>query len=57
MPQPPLDEFYRNNVVGGPGAFVISIDDFSTFAYAIVNKLIKEIAGEVPSTNLALGHR
>jgi hypothetical protein len=57
MPQPPLDEFYRNNVVGGPGAFVIAIDDFSTFAYAIVNKLIKEIAGDLPSTNLALGHR
>jgi Protein of unknown function (DUF1194) len=46
MPQPPLDEFYRSHVIGGPGAFVIAIDDFSTFAYAIVNKLIKEIAGE-----------
>ncbi len=44
MPQPPLDEFYRNHVIGGTGAFVIAIDDFSTFAYAIVNKLIKEIA-------------
>ena len=40
----------------GPGAFVIAIDDFSSFAYAIVNKLIKEIAGEVPPTNLAAGH-
>lgn len=46
VPQPPLDEFYRNHVIGGPGAFVIAIDDFSTFAYAIMNKLIKEIAGE-----------
>ena len=55
IPQPPLDEFYRSNVIGGPGAFVISIDDFSSFAYAIVNKLIKEIAGELPATNLAAG--
>lgn len=53
MPQPPLDDFYRNNVIGGPGAFVIAIDDFSTFAYAIVNKLIKEIVGDLPSINLA----
>ena len=45
FPQPPLDEFYRENVIGGPGAFVIAIDDFDTFAYAMVNKLIKEIAG------------
>jgi hypothetical protein len=45
FPQPPLDEFYRNHVIGGPGAFVVSIEDFSTFAYAIRNKLIREIAG------------
>jgi hypothetical protein len=46
MPQPPLDQFYREHVIGGPGAFMIAIDDFNTFAYAIVNKLIKEIAGD-----------
>jgi len=57
MPQPPLDEFYRNNVIGGTGAFVIAIDDFSSFAYAIVNKLVKEIAGEPRPTNLAAGQR
>jgi hypothetical protein len=43
--QPPLDEFYREQVIGGPGAFVIAVDEFESFAYAIVNKLIKEIAG------------
>lgn len=57
VPQPPLDEFYRNNVVGGPGAFVIAIDDFSTFAFAIVNKLVREIAGDPRATHLAAGHR
>lgn len=56
MPQPPLDEFYRENVIGGPGAFVIAIDDFESLAYAMVNKLIKEIAGFPvdPSIGLAL---
>jgi len=44
-PQPPLDEFYRENVIGGTGAFLIAIDDFESFAHAIINKLIKEIAG------------
>jgi hypothetical protein len=53
MPQPALDDFYRAHVIGGPGAFVIAIDDFSSFAYAIVNKLVKEIAGEVLPTNVA----
>ena len=57
MPQPALDEFYRNHVIGGPGAFVIAIDDFSSFAYAIVNKLVKEIAGDLPAQNLAEGAR
>ncbi|MGQ0662976.1 MAG: DUF1194 domain-containing protein [Pseudomonadota bacterium] len=49
-PQPPLDDYFRGSVIGGPGAFVIAIEDFTTFAYAIVNKLIKEIAGHPPAT-------
>lgn len=53
LPQPPLDEFYRDHVIGGPGAFVIAIDDFSTFAYAIMNKLIKEIAGKPVAPDVA----
>lgn len=53
MPQPPVDEFYRSNVIGGPGAFVLAIDDFSSFAYAIVNKLVREIAGDGPPVELA----
>jgi hypothetical protein len=43
-PSPPLDQYFRDEVIGGPGAFVIVIEDFSTFAYAIRNKLIREIA-------------
>lgn len=39
-----LNEYYRQNVVGGPGAFVIVAEDFNSFAYAMANKLIREIA-------------
>ena len=39
-----LDNYYRENVAGGPGAFVLVVEDFNSFAYAVVNKLIKEIA-------------
>ena len=44
--QPPegLGEYYRQNVTGGPGSFVIVIEDFTTFGEAIVNKLVTEIA-------------
>ncbi len=52
-PQPALDVFYREQVIGGPGAFVIAIEDFSTFAYAIRNKLIREIASADGEVELA----
>lgn len=39
-----LENYYRENVVGGPGAFVLVVDDFTSFAYAITNKLVREIA-------------
>jgi len=45
--QPPegLPAYYRNNVVGGTGAFLQVMQDFSTFGDAITNKLLTEIAG------------
>jgi hypothetical protein len=49
----PLDEFYRDNVVGGPGAFVLVVDSFDTFAYGIVNKIVREVAGLPVRTRLA----
>jgi hypothetical protein len=39
-----LAHYYRTNVVGGPGAFVIVAEDFNSFGQAIVKKLIAEIA-------------
>ena len=40
----PLQVRYRDNVVGGPGAFVIVAENFNSFGQAILNKLIAEIA-------------
>jgi hypothetical protein len=39
-----LDGYYRNNVIGGPGAFVMVAENFNSFGQAILNKLIAEIA-------------
>ncbi len=39
-----LDNYYRNNVIGGPGAFVMAAENFNSFGQAILNKLIAEIA-------------
>jgi hypothetical protein len=40
-----LDRYYRENVVGGPGAFVLPAESFAEFRTAILRKLIHEIAG------------
>jgi hypothetical protein len=42
--EPDLDRYYQDNVIGGPGAFVIAAKDFETFGEAILKKLIAEIA-------------
>jgi hypothetical protein len=39
-----LANYYRNNVMGGPGAFVMEAKDFNSFGQAIVAKLIAEVA-------------
>jgi len=41
--EPNLDIYYRQNVVGGVGAFVISARDYTDFADAILKKLLHEI--------------
>jgi hypothetical protein len=43
--QPPggLPEWYRQNVIGGPGAFLRVVEDFRSFADAMTNKLVSEI--------------
>lgn len=44
--QPPggLTQWYRDNVTGGVGSFVLEVHDFQTFGEAMTRKLISEIA-------------
>jgi hypothetical protein len=39
-----LDRYYFDNVIGGPGAFIVPADSYENFSQAIVRKLILEIA-------------
>lgn len=48
-----LAKYYRDNVIGGPGAFVVPIDDFKTFDEAMIRKLISEIAAAPPGVERA----
>jgi len=40
-----LDKYYEENVIGGPGAFMIVADDFDHFGRAVRSKLVREISG------------
>jgi hypothetical protein len=42
--EPYLDRYYFDNVIGGPGAFMIPAASYEAFADAILKKLIIEIA-------------
>jgi len=46
---PDLDLYYADCVTGGPGAFVLPVDDPSQLADAIRQKLVLEIAGMPPT--------
>jgi hypothetical protein len=49
-----LENYYRNNVIGGPGAFVLVARHFNSFGEAIVKKMIAEVAQiEPPRRTLA----
>ena len=44
-----LENYFRNNVTGGPASFVLVAENFDSFGQAIVKKLIAEIAMLTPS--------
>jgi hypothetical protein len=46
--EPGLDHYYHDNVIGGPGAFMIPVANYDNFADAILKKLINEIAERGP---------
>jgi hypothetical protein len=43
--EPWLEDYYRDNVIGGPAAFVLAARDFHSFADAMLRKLMQEVAG------------
>ena len=49
-----LGEYYRRNVIGGPGAFVMVAENHNSFGQAIVKKMIAEIAWAPPSRPLVM---
>lgn len=46
--EPDLDVYFRQNVIGGPGAFVVTARDYNVFADAIMRKLVAEISQKAP---------
>ena len=50
---PLLEQYYREHLIGGAGAFVMTAADYVDFTRAMVAKLVREI-GSAP---LALGPR
>ncbi len=43
--EPDLRRYYIDNVIGGPGAFVITAESYASFADAVLKKLVTEVAG------------
>jgi len=44
-----LENYYRQNVIGGPSAFVLAAQGFNSFGEAIVKKMISEVAQAEPA--------
>ena len=45
---PVLEQWYRENVMGGPGSFILPADGFGDFGRAIRQKFMIEISGDFP---------
>ena len=42
-----LDRYYEENVIGGPGSFIVPLRERDQFAEAVRTKLVREIAGVI----------
>ena len=51
--EPWLDTYYNDDVIGGQGAFLLQVQDFNSFATAIQQKLLAEIAARNPRSRFA----
>jgi len=50
--EPGIEDWYQDNVIGGPGAFLVAADSYDAFAAAFQRKLTLEIAGLMPGRRL-----
>ena len=51
-----LDGYYQDHVVGGAGAFMEVVKDYSTFSKAVLSKLVREISGNEERARAILAH-
>ena len=49
-PDTQLDRYYEENVIGGPGSFMIVASNFDDFGRAVRSKLIREISSTATSS-------
>lgn len=50
-----LEFRYETEIIGGPGAFVVTADDMLQFAAAVRRKLVLEISAKMPERRFAAG--
>lgn len=48
-----LEQAYADNIIGGPNAFVLGAREGPAFVEAVRRKLILEIAGDIPTRDIA----
>ena len=41
-----LDRYYEDEVIGGPGAFIIVANGFDDFSRAILRKLLRDLVSD-----------
>jgi hypothetical protein len=51
-----LEEEYATRIIGGPGSFMVTAEGRDTFAEAVRRKLVLEISGLTPQTQVASAH-
>jgi hypothetical protein len=54
FPEEPVDQHYARAVIGGPGAFMMTVAGFETFGEAVRKKLVREIASREPGQRTVL---
>jgi len=52
--EPWLDGYYDQNVVGGPGSFLMQVEDFPSFVAAMQQKLLNEVTAARPLRRAAV---